>query len=166
MHFCSLDVKPNQRLDLSGRQRARLWRLYQLAGARPGFNERLDLLRLDRRRRDRGCAVRLQVRMGHAAHVPKLGEDHPAFGMHRIGHCAPAVDLRRGVDARGPGITLAAGLDLRALADHEPGRGTLAVIDGHQVCGDVAGLGASLARERRQDDAVFQGVAPQFDRGT
>ncbi len=54
--------------------------------------------------------------------MPQLREDHPAVGMHRVGDGAPAVDLRRAVDARRPGIALATGFDLRALADHEAGR--------------------------------------------
>jgi hypothetical protein len=32
--------------------------------------------------------------MGHAPHVPQLGNDHPAFGVHGVGDFAPAVDLR------------------------------------------------------------------------
>jgi hypothetical protein len=81
--------------------------------------------------------------------------------MDCLRHFAPAVDLRLGVDARRPGIALAARFDLRAFADHETRAGTLPVIAGHEVGRQVAGLAAALARERWQYDAVLQCVAPQ-----
>jgi hypothetical protein len=51
------------------------------------------------RRRDRGTAVRLQVYMRDTADVPELEEDSPACGVHAIGHDAPALHLRVGIDA-------------------------------------------------------------------
>ena len=86
--------------------------------------------------------------------------------------CTASVTVRQpsicagGVDARRPGVTLATRLDLGALADHETGRGALTVILGHQLGGDIAGLRAALTRQRWQDDAVGQGVMPEFYRGT
>ncbi len=104
--------------------------------------------------------------MGHTPHVPQLGKDHPAVGMHRISDFAPAIDLRRGVDAWRPGIALATGFDLRAFADHETGTRALAVILGHQVGGDITGLRAALTGQRRQHNTVVQGVVTQCYRGT
>ncbi|OAE13305.1 hypothetical protein AZH11_07575 [Pseudomonas simiae] len=94
--------------------------------------------------------------------MPQLGEDHPTVGVYRVSHFAPAVDLRRAVDTWRPGVTLAARLDLRAFADHETGGGALAVILGHQVGRDITRLGTALARQRRQHNAVVQGVVTQF----
>jgi len=161
-----LGVLPDQFFDLQHAQRSRHRRLHQFADPRPGLDKGLGLLGLNSRRCHRCGAVRLQGVVGHTAHMPQLGKDHPAFGMHRVGDLAPAVDLRRGVDARRPGVTLATGFDLRAFADHETGRSALAVILGHQVGGDIAGLGAALACQRWQHDTVVQGVMTQFDRGT
>jgi len=90
--------------------------------------------------------------------MPKLEENNPAFGMHRVGHLAPSRDLFRAVDARRPGIALAARLDLRTFGHHEPGAGALTVIGGHEVVGDISRLRAARTRERREDDPIAQGV--------
>ena len=151
---CRLCVLRDQPLDLKHAQCARHRRLHQFTDARPGFNKGFGLHRLDRRRRHRGCAAGLQGVMGHAPHMPQLGKDHPAFGMHGVSDLAPAVDLRRRIDPRRPRVTLATGFDLRAFADHETGTGALAVILGHQVGGDIAGLRAALTGQGRQDHPV------------
>src|SRR5690606_32742785 len=85
-----------------------------------------------------------------------LGKDHPAFSVHGIGHRAPALDLCLAVDAWRPGVTLATGFDLGALADDQAGTGALLVIPGHEGRWDVTGLSAALARERRHDDTILQ----------
>jgi hypothetical protein len=81
--------------------------------------------------------------------MPQLRENHAAFGVHCVGHVAPAVDLLVAVDAGRPRVTLPARLDLRALADHESRTGALAIVERGEFGGDVAGLGASLARQWR-----------------
>ena len=51
--------------------------------------------------------------MGHAPDVPELAEDHTAFFMNGAGHLLPTGNLLLAVDARRPGITLAAWFYLR-----------------------------------------------------
>src|SRR4051812_2320716 len=99
--------------------------------------------------------------MGNASDVPELGEDDTAFCVHRLGYLTPPFDLRLAVNAWRPGITLAAGLDLRALGDHETSAGTLLVIPRHHAGRHVAGLLTALARQRRQDNAVFQDMVTE-----
>ncbi|MNV90249.1 hypothetical protein D3C71_1846190 [compost metagenome] len=103
--------------------------------------------------------------MGNAADVPELREDHPAIGMHSIRDGAPALDLRLGVDARCPGVTLAPRFNLRPFADHESRRGALAVIHRHQVGRHITGLGTALTSQRWEGDAIFQREATQLNRG-
>ncbi len=103
--------------------------------------------------------------MRYTAHMPELSEDHAVFGMNGFGHFAPSGDLLCGMNAWSPGVTLTARLDLRAFSDQQASTDALLVILGHQFVGDVARLCAALAGQRRQDDAVLQGVGTQFGWG-
>src|ERR1700712_998880 len=99
--------------------------------------------------------------MGNPANVPKLRENHAAFGMYRVRHLAPSLNLRLAVDTRRPGVPFAARLDLGAFGNDEPGASALPIISGHLRRGDIAGLAAALASERRHDNPVFQDTGTQ-----
>ncbi|MNI72555.1 hypothetical protein D3C73_1285050 [compost metagenome] len=94
--------------------------------------------------------------MRDAADVPQLHEDTTAPGMHRIGHLAPARNLRRRVEAGGVLVALRLGRDLSRLGDQQTCSGPLAVIGGGMLARDQAGAG-TVAGERRHHDAVGEG---------
>jgi len=144
-----LRVGGHQPRQLGGIQRARRDKVFH---ALPG--EGLPG-RLDRRRRDRQLAVRLQVGMRNPAHVPQLQGDLAAGAMHGLGHPLPAGDLRLAMDARRARIAVRLGTDRRRLGEDQTGAGALPVILGHQRRGHVARPRA-IARQRRHHDAVSQ----------
>ena len=96
----------------------------------------------------------MKVRVRHAPGVPDLQEYLATFGMHRLSHQLPAVNLRGGINAWRVGITLALRRNVGGLGNHQAGRSALAIVLGHHGIRHVARLGASGAGQRRHDYAV------------
>jgi hypothetical protein len=86
---------------------------------------------------DRKNAVGLKAGMGDATDVPELEEDAATREMNGLDNFFPSGDLFGGVDAGGVRVAVAEGGDGRCFADDQSGRGTLAVILGVEIVGDV-----------------------------
>ncbi|MND93975.1 hypothetical protein D3C80_861780 [compost metagenome] len=127
--------------------------LHKTGGVAAVVDKHLHPLRLDGRRGD-GLGAAYVVRVGDPAHVPELGKHDAPLGVHRLGHPLPASHLLGAVNARGPGIALAQGIYLGALAYDEAGARALGVIGGHHGVGHVTGLAGAGAGHGRHDDAI------------
>ena len=115
-----------------------------------------------RRGRDRCLQVGLQHVVGDAAHMPELGDDAPALGMHGIGDFLPGLQLLLAVQTGYVGIALSLVADGRAFADQQTGRGALDVVGLHQRRGYR--VGGAVARQRCHGNAVGQTQAACFNR--
>ncbi len=75
----------------------------------------------DRRRCHRQRAAGLQRWMRHAADMLELYEHPAAFGVNRLGHEPPSLDLRRCVEARGECIASPLRRDIGSFRDDQAG---------------------------------------------
>src|SRR5471032_3016390 len=112
--------------------------------------------------RDRRVAVQ-QRRVGDAADVPQLGEDQTAGRVDGVGDPLPACDLLVGPQARRVRIADALRRDGGRLAEDQAGAGALRVVLGHQRVRHAGAADGAGARQRRHDDAVFQGQVADGD---
>lgn len=90
--------------------------------------------------------------LGDAADMPELHHDLSACRMDGVRHFAPARKLLRRVEASHIGIALPLMRDRRRFRDEQPCRGALCVIGDGQI--SRHGIRRTVARQRRQDDAV------------
>ena len=69
--------------------------------------------------------------VGETAHVPQLGEDLAAVGVHGAGYLLPSFDLLGAVEPRRVGVALAVRTDDGGFGDDEADVGAAAVVGGH-----------------------------------
>ena len=89
----------------------------------------------------RHAAVRLGAQAAHAAHMPQLRHDAPAFGVHRVDHPLPASQGVLTVKTRHVGVAIGGQVaDRGAFGDDQPnaGGGAAAVVLDHPVMGHAA----------------------------
>ena len=90
-------------------------------------------------------------------------EDQAALGMDRVGHLPPAADLVVAPEAGDVGAAATAWRHGRGLADEEPRRRALGVVERLQRPG-LASVVGPRPRERRERDAILQLEAVEFAR--
>ena len=120
--------------------------------------------RRDRAGRDRKPALE-KDRVGDAADMPELRDDAPAGGMHRLGHAAPALDLRLAPQPRRVGIAHALRRDRGRFAQDQAEAGALRIVARHQRIGHPVGADRTGPRQRRHHDAVGQMQITELQRG-
>ena len=91
------------------------------------------------RRRNGWLIAGLQRCVRDTAHMPELGNDAPALGMHGIGHLLPGLQLVFAVQTGDIGIALSLGTDGGSFADQQASGGTLRVVGFHQGCRHCTG---------------------------
>jgi hypothetical protein len=108
---------------------------------------------------DRKNAVGLKAGMGDTTDVPELEKDAAPREMNGLDNFFPSGDLVGCVDAGGVGVTVAERGDGRCFADDQSGRGTLAVILGVEIVGDVTGGSPASGQGRHQNPVrKFEGA--------
>ena len=108
---------------------------------------------------DRKNAVGLKAGMGDTTDVPELEKDAAPREMNGLDNFFPSSDLVGCVDAGGVGVTVAERGDGRCFADDQSGRGTLAVILGVEIVGDVTGGSPASGQGRHQNPVrKFEGA--------
>ena len=100
------------------------------------------------------CACCLDVMAAYAAAMHDLQHDQTAFGMNRIGHLQPALDLFGCGNAGLSAIGLACGAGPSAFGHNQSCVAALAIIISHQVVGNTVCIGA-VACHGGHDDAIF-----------
>src|SRR6202011_3008113 len=136
-------------------QRTRLGDVYEFAA-----DECLSI-GADRRGRNRGAMIRLNIGMRDAPDVTELKDDVSPALMESIGHLAPAGDLFLRIDAWRVLEALPLLRNLARLANQQAGGGALAIIfdrrrTGHKSCQ------SAVAGQRRHCRAVFQSDRAKF----
>src|SRR5664280_1066316 len=93
--------------------------------------------------------------------VHELRDDPAAPGVHCVSDERPAGDLLVGVQTRGVRVALTDRAGLRALANDEPGAGSLGVVLRGKLSWGLTSAG-TVAGERRHHEAVGELEAPQL----
>src|ERR1035437_5776541 len=93
--------------------------------------------------------------------VHELRDDPAASRVHCVSDERPAGDLLVGVQTRGVRVALTDRTGLRALADDEPGAGSLDIVLRGELSWGLAGAG-TVAGEWRHHEAVGEFEAPQL----
>jgi hypothetical protein len=103
--------------------------------------------------------------MALPADVPELEQNDAAFGMHGVGHLAPAGDLFIAVDPGRAEIAAALHRNRRRLGDLETAfRGALAVIFDHHRARYIARLIGAQPGQRCLDDTMVEMDRTDLDR--
>ena len=106
----------------------------------------------DGRWRHRLAAVGLQIGVRDTAHMPELHHNLAALRMHGFGHFLPAVELFGAVQTGYIRVALGLVADGGGFGDQQTGAGALRIVGLRNIGRN--GVGRTVARERRHDDAV------------